>query len=41
MTSLKYLESIAEHSGLDAYYVRTRNLYVVGERNITSLRPSV
>jgi xanthine dehydrogenase large subunit len=29
------LESIAEHTGLDAYDVRTRNLYGVGERNVT------
>ena len=29
------LESIAEQTGLDAYDVRTRNLYGVGERNIT------
>ncbi len=29
------LESIAEHTGLDAYDVRTRNLYGVGERNTT------
>jgi xanthine dehydrogenase large subunit len=29
------LESIAEHTGLDAFDVRMRNLYGVGERNIT------
>lgn len=29
------LETIAEHVGLDAYDVRTRNLYGVGERNVT------
>jgi xanthine dehydrogenase large subunit len=29
------LEQIAEHTGLDAYDVRTRNLYGVGERNVT------
>jgi xanthine dehydrogenase large subunit len=29
------LEQIAEHVGLDAYDVRTRNLYGVGERNTT------
>src|SRR3954467_891324 len=29
------LESIDEHTGLDAYDVRTRNLYGVGERNVT------
>jgi xanthine dehydrogenase large subunit len=29
------LESIAEHTGLDAFDVRTRNLYGVGERNVT------
>jgi xanthine dehydrogenase large subunit len=29
------LESIAEHTGLDAFDVRIRNLYGVGERNIT------
>lgn len=29
------LESIAEQTGLDAFDVRTRNLYGVGERNIT------
>ena len=29
------LESIAEHLGLDAFDVRMRNLYGVGERNIT------
>jgi xanthine dehydrogenase large subunit len=29
------LEQIAEHRGLDAYDVRTRNLYGGGERNVT------
>jgi xanthine dehydrogenase large subunit len=29
------LESIAQHLGLDAFDVRTRNLYGVGERNVT------
>ena len=29
------LESIAQHLGLDAFVVRTRNLYGVGERNVT------
>ena len=29
------LESIAEHTGLDAFDVRMRNLYGVGERNTT------
>jgi xanthine dehydrogenase large subunit len=29
------LETIAEHSGLDAFDVRMRNIYGVGERNIT------
>jgi xanthine dehydrogenase large subunit len=29
------LESIAEHTGLDTFDVRTRNLYGVGERNVT------
>jgi xanthine dehydrogenase large subunit len=29
------LESIAEHAGVDAFDVRMRNLYGVGERNIT------
>ena len=29
------MESIAEHLGLDAFDVRTRNLYGVGERNTT------
>ncbi len=29
------LEAIAEHTGLDAFDVRMRNLYGVGERNIT------
>ncbi len=35
------LESIAEHLGLDAFDVRMRNLYGVGERNIDALRPDV
>src|SRR3954462_13203203 len=29
------LESVAEHTGLDAFDVRMRNLYGVGERNVT------
>jgi xanthine dehydrogenase large subunit len=29
------LESIAQHLGIDGYDVRTRNLYGVGERNVT------
>ncbi len=29
------LEAIAEHTGLDAFEVRMRNLYGVGERNVT------
>ena len=31
----KHLESIAEHLGIDAFDVRMRNLYGVGERNVT------